>query len=147
MSILSLFLWFFFKKMGQTRPLFFVYFRSFQANIITIFTTNICEKSPSSIRCRDSNPRPLEHESLPITTRPGLPPNLSKSILRSLWFDPPPHCQFPLCLMGGRAKAIFLCAVFIVIQFNDSELLEFGSFCSLPKTYFWHVNCMSLTGY
>ena len=31
----------FFIKMG----LFFVYFRSFQANIITIFTTNICEKS------------------------------------------------------------------------------------------------------
>ena len=36
------------------------------------FTTNICEKCPSSIRCRDSNPRPSEHESLPITTRPGL---------------------------------------------------------------------------
>ena len=29
---------------------------------------------PSSIRCRDSNPRPLECESPPITTRPGLPP-------------------------------------------------------------------------
>ena len=28
-----------------------------------------------SIRCRDSNPRPFEHESSPITTRPGLPPN------------------------------------------------------------------------
>ena len=28
--------------------------------------------SPSSIR--DSNPQPLECESLPITTRPGLPP-------------------------------------------------------------------------
>ena len=24
-------------------------------------------------QCRDSNPRPLEHEFLPITTRPGLP--------------------------------------------------------------------------
>ena len=31
-------------------------------------------KRPSSIRRRDSNPRPLEHESSPITTRPGLPP-------------------------------------------------------------------------
>ena len=29
---------------------------------------------PSSIRHRDSNPRPLECESTPITTRPGLPP-------------------------------------------------------------------------
>ena len=63
----------FFFKIGQPRPLF-VYFQSFQTNIITIFTTNICEKCPSSIRCRDSNPRPSERESLPITTRPGLPP-------------------------------------------------------------------------
>ena len=55
---------------GQPRPLF-VYFRSFQTNIITIFTTNICEKCPSSIQCRDLNPRPLECEPLPITTRPG----------------------------------------------------------------------------
>ena len=31
-------------------------------------------KCPSSIRCRDSNPRPFKHESPPITTRPGLPP-------------------------------------------------------------------------
>ena len=31
---------------------------------------------PSSIRRRDSNPRPLERESTPITTRPVLPPNL-----------------------------------------------------------------------
>ena len=26
--------------------------------------------NPSNIRCRDSNPRPFEHESSPITTRP-----------------------------------------------------------------------------
>ena len=30
---------------------------------------------PSSIQCRNSNLKPLEHESPPITTRPGLPPN------------------------------------------------------------------------
>ena len=28
----------------------------------------------SSIRCWDLNPQPSEHESPPITTRPGLPP-------------------------------------------------------------------------
>ena len=53
---------------------FFVCFRSFQSNIITNFTTNICEKCASSIWCWDSNSRPSERESLPITTRPGLPP-------------------------------------------------------------------------
>ena len=32
------------------------------------------KKFPSSIRCRDLNSQPVEHESPPITTRPGLPP-------------------------------------------------------------------------
>ena len=42
---------------------------------ITNFTTNLyVKKCPSSIRCWDSNPGPLEHESPPITTSPGLPP-------------------------------------------------------------------------
>ena len=40
---------------GQTPASFIVYFWCFQTNIITIFTTNIREKSPSSIRCRDLN--------------------------------------------------------------------------------------------
>ena len=64
----------FFKKEMVQFGLFFAYFRSFQTNIITIFTTNISEKCPSSIRYRDLNPRPLERETLPITTRPGFPP-------------------------------------------------------------------------
>ena len=62
-----------FFKMGQPRPLF-VYFRSFQT-INRIFTTNQCEKCQCiQFRLQDSNPRPFEHESSPITTRPGLPP-------------------------------------------------------------------------
>ena len=36
------------------------------------------KKCPSSIRRWDSNPQPFEHDSSPITTRPGLPP---------LWID------------------------------------------------------------
>ena len=56
--------------MGFFYSLFLVYSK----NIITIFTTNICEKCPSSILYRDSNPRPSVHESPPITTRPGPPP-------------------------------------------------------------------------
>ena len=42
--------------MGHPRPLFHL-FSSFQTNF-TIFTTNKCEKCPSSIRCWDSNPWP-----------------------------------------------------------------------------------------
>ena len=58
---------------GPTPASFIVYFWSFQTNIITIFTTNICEKYLSSIRCQDSNPQPPHHESPFITTRLGLP--------------------------------------------------------------------------
>ena len=57
-----------------TTPAFFSFFRSFQTNN-TILTANMREKCPSSIWCWDSNPRPLECKSLPITTRPGLPPH------------------------------------------------------------------------
>ena len=46
---------------------------SFQTNI-TILTSNKREKFPSSIWCWDSNSKPLEHKSPPLTTRPGLPP-------------------------------------------------------------------------
>ena len=56
-------------KLGHPRNLFSL-FSSFQTNI-TIFTTNKCGKSPSSRRCWDSNPRPLEHESPPLTTSLG----------------------------------------------------------------------------
>ena len=63
--------------MGHPRPLFHL-FSSFQTHI-TILTTTRCGKMlcPSSIWHRDLNPRPSEHESPPITTRPGLPPDLA----------------------------------------------------------------------
>ena len=69
--------------LGQPRPLFYL-FSSFQTHIITIFTTNKREKCPSSIRCRDSNSRPLEHESSPITTRPGLQGEMTQAWLLSI---------------------------------------------------------------
>ena len=62
--------------MGHRWPPFHL-FSSFRTNI-TIFTTNKCEKCPSHIQRQDLNPRPSEHESLPITTRQGLPPNAQK---------------------------------------------------------------------
>ena len=53
--------------------LFLAYFRFFQTNI-TIFPTSKYERGPSRIQCWDLNPRPSEHASPPITTRPELPP-------------------------------------------------------------------------
>ena len=69
--------WPLFKKKWAKPGLFIVYFWSFQTNIVTNFTTNICEKCPSSLRCWDLNPWPSGHESPPITTRPWLPPYMA----------------------------------------------------------------------
>ena len=62
-----------FSKMGQPRPLFRL-FSVFSNKHYKFLQQIYVKKCPSSIRCRDSNPRPLERESPPITTRPGLPP-------------------------------------------------------------------------
>ena len=62
-----------FLKMGQPRPPLSFIFRLFMQTLLH-FLQLIYVKNVSSIRCRDSNPRPSEHESPPITTRPGLPP-------------------------------------------------------------------------
>ena len=70
------------------RPLFRLFW-PFQTNI-TIFTSNICEKCPSSIWCWDSNPRPSQHLT---TTRQGLPPIAKQSLgalQRQVLIDPPP---------------------------------------------------------
>ena len=65
--------------MGQPASFSFI-FRLFQTNINTILQQINVKKCPPSIRPRDSNPRPLERESPPITTGPGLPP------ISSFWY-------------------------------------------------------------
>ena len=53
--------------------LFFIYFRLFKNTLQFLQQINM-KKCPSSIQCKDLNSCRLEHESPPITTRPGLPP-------------------------------------------------------------------------
>ena len=84
--------------MGHYRPLFGL-FHSFHTNI-TIFKTMFCEKGPSNIQCSDSNPRPLEYP--PITTRLGLPPNLS--ILCIMGLSRPLFLYF--CLFNSKQKYV-----------------------------------------
>ena len=77
-SIILIILLLFFKKMGHSRPLFGLFKQTWQ------FLQQINEK-----KCPwDSNQWPSEHESPPITTRPGLPPNLSIALalfINSKW--------------------------------------------------------------
>ena len=65
------------KKVGQPWPLLSFIFGLFKQTSLQILQQIDVKKCPSSIRCLDSNSRPLEHESLPITTRPGLPHNVT----------------------------------------------------------------------
>ena len=96
-----------FFKMVHSWPLFNL-FSSFQTNI-TMFTTNLCEKCPSSIRCWDSNSRPSEHGSPPITTRPGLPPCRYNFSVRDLWL-----------------RATYLVKNSVPIQWREIDCLFFG---------------------
>ena len=59
---------------GPSPASFTFIFGLFQTNINTILQQINVKKCPSSIRHWDSNPRPSDRESPPITTRPGLPP-------------------------------------------------------------------------
>ena len=63
-----------FKKMGQLRPHFrlFSVFLNKQYNSYNNFMWK--NVMPIQYMGRDLNPRPLEHESPPITTRPRFPP-------------------------------------------------------------------------
>ena len=62
----------FFKKWANP-GLFFHLFSVFSNKHYKFLQQIYVKKCPSSIRCWDLNPRPFERESLPITTRPGLP--------------------------------------------------------------------------
>ena len=57
---------------GPIRPLFRLFSVFFKQTIQFLQQINVKMSCPSSIWRQDSNPQPLEHETSPITTRPGL---------------------------------------------------------------------------
>ena len=59
----------FFLKNGQPRPLFCLFLVFSTKHHYNFYNKYMWKKCPSSIRCRDLNPQPLERESLPITNR------------------------------------------------------------------------------
>ena len=63
-----------FFKNGPTPASFLFIFGLFKQKSLQFLQQINVKKCPSSIWCWDWNPRPFEHESSPITTRPGLPP-------------------------------------------------------------------------
>ena len=72
MTLLWRVIWsYLFLKNGPSPASFQFIFGLFQTNINTILHQINVKKCPSSIQCWDSNPRPSEHVSAPITTGPG----------------------------------------------------------------------------
>ena len=57
---------------GPTPASFSIIFGLFKQTLQFLQQTHV-KKCQSSIRCQDWNPQPLERESLPVTTRSGLP--------------------------------------------------------------------------
>ena len=64
-------------KNGPTQASFSFIFGLFKQISLQFLQQIYVKKCPSSLQCQDLNPRPSEHEFLPITTRPGLPPSYS----------------------------------------------------------------------
>ena len=87
--------------MGKPLPLFhlFLVFSNKQYKSM--------EKCPSSIRRRDLNPRPLEHERSPITTRPVL--FLQKNIHAEMWLQRLWMCFFLKSFLPFDCQCWFLC--------------------------------------
>ena len=67
-------------KNGPTPASFSFIFGLFKQTSLQFLQQIYVKKCPSSMQCQDSNPRPSDCESLPITTRPGLPPMSWRSI-------------------------------------------------------------------
>ena len=136
---------FFFKKMGHPRPLFrlFSVFSNKQYNSYNKSMWKM--SSPSSIWRWDLNPRPLERESPPITTRPVLPPpSLHSYCTLKYVYDIEPKSWM---VWGGgwaskkrRSKSSFRCRktksfkihFFILLRLTSSETF----FALLFYTYF-----------
>ena len=104
-------------KMSQHRPLLLFIFGLFNPTSLQFFEHIYVTKCPSSILCRDSNPWPSEHESPPITTRPGLTP--SKSYLLS--FD----------------QQLSICSYLYLCLFSRYNVPKSHPFCRTSKTIFY----------
>ena len=68
-----------FNKNGPTQASVFVYFRPPPNKQYNFYNKSLWKNVHPVKRRRDSNTRPFEHESSPITTRPELPPNFISS--------------------------------------------------------------------
>ena len=123
----------------------FVYFRSFITNNTIFYNKSMWKMSfPSSIRHQDSNPWPLECESPPITTRPGLPPNVVHTEFAE-WLLPTLE-TFVASLIEGATTSVtrlgnFLHFGHLFKAFGNNEFSKsftfLDNFCKSFKIYYF----------
>ena len=122
-----------FWKNGPSSASFSFIFGLFWTNI-TILTSNKCEKCPSSIWCWDSNLQPSEHESPPITTRPGVI-IVIHDMPKSYQFIPPEDMNVHEEKHQYVHSNIYFLFLFISI-FYSLILIILIYCCWLSRTYF-----------
>ena len=108
--------------MGHSRPLSNL-FSSFQT-IITTFTTNTCDKCPSSLRCQYSNPWGTEHESPPIPLDQG---SQGQCFLLKKWAIPVLFSLFLSFQYSDDSKPIFNINKFLPMTGFESRTFIIGS--------------------
>ena len=105
-----------FLKNGPTPASFSFIFGLFQTNY-TILTANKWEKMSIEYRCQDLNPRPLEQESIPTTTRTGIPPSLSLTLSNKHSLSQPSLLTHPIH---------FICLHSSLQRFSTQQPTDFG---------------------
>ena len=109
----------------KNKKLFYFICRLFKQTSLQFQQQIFVKKCPSSIRWRDSNPRPLEHESPPITIRPvsGTIGTITpQELRRKKWTSAMKayQCRHKIILDGGDC-----CTVSLFITWE--QLAQMGS--------------------
>ena len=123
-----------FFKNGPTPASFSFIFGLFKQTSLQFLQQIYVKKCPSSIQYQKSNPWPSERESLPITTRPGLPPvcNLTESLepIVPAGMKPPQFCA--LLELPPSEPLLLLCTW----AWSKQRRRPFPSVFCLHKTIF-----------
>ena len=119
--------------MGHPQPFLFI-FGLFKQTLQ--FLQQICvKKYPSSIWCQDLNPWPLERESLPITTRPGLPPYLPFTFFLSFFLS------YPLSLSLSLFSSSFVSLTFWHFIFRSHLLFRWEKKKGKESNFYFPLFC------
>ena len=118
--------------MGQPRPLFHL-FLVFSNKHYNFYNKKMWKNVHPVIQCRDSNPRPLERESLPITPWPGLPPNYE-----ILFSNLSPRFLPPILVSKIFIFTYFILSLFVNVFIDQKHRYTYNNYDE-RITHYWAV--------